>query len=282
MDNLHHHQSDDEQMREEALALYERVYGKNKSVVDELIRLSGIPDEKEHFETLLEDVAFEALKEHEEFTHNAMKMRSGGLSKEQQLTVRDRQRELLSLCKVSILSEAGIDTDAAKTDFDLAKAHVKEIVDSITSSSEGFEAVDILSEMGIIAKDENGEDIFQYPPSLFPQSTDKKWGTYLESVRAHLRTERAVHAGTLGKEALGEADRLRRYAHNAVSRDVHEILGFSWDFEDTRNLVAKMRDSRFPTVETGEAFRTGKAVAEGALGVAALNVMLTNLADLHK
>lgn len=277
MSETHHtdHPSDAEQA---AVDMYQRV----ESAIDKLTRLSRKDEDRAHFETFLEDLAYEALSDDEEFSQNALQMKSGRLSNEEQVRIRNRQRQLVTDYKDSILREAGIDTQLAKSELENAKEKVKELTETIVKNNGAATPTTVLSELGILVDDADGRQVFTYPASLFPKTTNDKWATYLENVRLHLRKERELHAGTASQSELEEADKARRFAHNAVTRDVHEILGLDWQFEETRNLLAKMRDSRFPTVATGEAHRTGRAVAEGAIGAKAVEILLTKLSDLHE
>lgn len=284
------HESDDSP--EAFIERMRALYGVEETSFDELQKLAKDEPGSERFEVFLDDLTYEALAGNEEFNVNRQQMQSGRLSSDEQIVVRDKQRDLFTRYRQAIIQEAGLPTEAAMTELERSKKKVKDAIDSALDEGENSDPVHVLETLGIISHDEDGKEIFTYPTELFPKSTNNKWDTYLESVRNHLRIERAVHNGTTDKAELGDADTTRRMAHNAVSRDVHEILGLDklgnskWDFERTRNLLAKMRDTRFPTVETAEKAVTAEAVLVGLAGVRALEVLHrvrnSRLSDMHE
>jgi hypothetical protein len=284
---LHHYAEDDNSIE----AIKERmnlIYGDQRTTLDELVELYRNEEQHEQFEEALEDLAHKALQENDEFVKNARIMRSRTVSPEIQKQIRDRQHQLLDSYKQAIVREAGLSTEASQTEIEAAKQHVKEIVEAQVEKAGAVDALDILSTLGILRKDKDGNETFFYPSKLFPKDTNDKWTTYIETVRNHLKIGGLVKLKQAAPEELGEADKVRRIAHNAVSRDVDEILGFEnlpdtrWDLEKTRELLAKMRDTRFPNVQSGEKFVTEKAVVEGVIGAHALKALTTRLSDLTK
>lgn len=281
------HSPDDdspEAMIERVMALYDF----DRTSLDDLIELSRDETKKEQFDVLLDDITYEALSNNAEFLENIDIIKEHSSSKEKQTLVRDRQRQLFEEYKQAILRQAGLSTEHAKSEMSLAKDRIKTRIERLLETDPGSEPHEILRELGMLAEDDKGREIFVYPEGIFPKSTDEKWATYLESVRTHLRIEKAVHAELREAEEGVEADKARRFAHNAVSHDVNELLGFDklpeskWNFEKTRALLAKIRDSRFPTVETAEKFATERAVLEGLIGEHAIKALRTRLSDLHK
>lgn len=282
---LHHEDDDDspEAMAERVRALY----GIERTNLDELRELADNDAAGERFEVFLDDLTYEALTENEEFNSNRRLMTSGKLSSQAQLELREKQRALFSRYRQGIIEEAGLPTETALTEAEKSRQKIQALLNEAVEAHDVSKPLEVLEALGIISHDKEGQEIFTYPQDLFPKSTDNKWDVYLESVRNHLRTERDVHGGTVDKSELQDADTIRRAAHNAVTRDVHEILGLdrlegsNWDFDKTRNLLAKMRDTRFPTVETGEKFVTEDAVLEGVIGLQALKTLRAKLSDLH-
>jgi hypothetical protein len=285
-----HHDNDDSP--EAFIERMRSLYGIEKTSFDELQELAKTEPDSERFQVFLDDLTYEALSENAEFNENREAMTSRKLSAKKQVELRDKQRALFSNYRQAIIQEAGLPTEVALTEAEKSKKKVQATVDEVLDSHETAEPVQVLETLGIITHDDEGKEIFTYPQGLFPKATDDKWDTYLETVRNHLRIERAVHHGTTDKAELGEADTTRRMAHNAVTRDIHEILGLdkladsSWDFEKTRNLLAKMRDTRFPTVETAEKAVTENAILVGIAGRRALEVLhrvrSTRLSDMHE
>lgn len=271
-------------------AIAERVralYGMEKTGLDELLELSRTEPESERLEVLIDDLAYEALNDNVEFTTNARLVRGGNLSHDDEKKVVQKQRELLAAYRQAIVQEAGLSTESSLTEIERSKQKIQEILDK-TLAEENPKPDQVLEALGIISRDKDGREIFTYPQNLFPKSTDNKWETYLETVKNHVRAERALANGTVHKSAVGEADRARRTAHTGAAQDVHEILGLGklpdskWDLEKTRSMLAKMRDTRFPTVETAEKSLTEEAVIEGVIGLHALRALHTRLSDMHK
>lgn len=250
---------------------------------DELTRLYELGDKK-HFNALLDDLTYEALSHDETFMRNAEMNNNDSIDADQAKLIKAEQQSIFNAYREEIAFQSGIPQGEVVNEIDLARQRVMDIVGDRTINSDTA-AGEILNDLGMIEKDQDGHDIFVYPQGLFPESTDKKWNTYLETVREHLRIGRAVRAFTLNAHELSDADRIRRIAHNAVSRDIDEILGLSilpeseWTFEDTRRMVAKMRDNKYPTVETAEKSRTGQDIF---MALTALKAINTRLSDLHK
>lgn len=284
--SLHHDHEDDSP---EAIAERMRaLFGDTKTTFDELRELAADPSASKRLEVFLDDLTYEALYENEAFKKNIEMMHSGKLSSQRQIEVRDNQLQLFNEYRNALIREAGLPTEAGMSEMQKAKERIQEIVSSSIDKSDNLAPTDILQTLGILQLDDEGREYFSYPEGLFPKVTDEKWLTYLETVRTHLRTERAVHAKLKDKTELGVADNARRVAHDAITRDVNELLGLDqlpdsdWDFKKTRNLLAKMRDSRFPTVETAEKFVTEKAVIEGVIGAHAVRALAIRLSEMHK
>lgn len=243
----------------------------------------------EHFATLLDDLAYESLEQHPDFIRNAQMVHNDRLSKADRQRYRDAQKELFLQQRQAIIEAAGLPTELAISDIEKARQNVKKVVRTVITQSNG--EVDpglILRSLRILRQDGEGRDYFAYPQGLFPQAVDRQWEVYLESVRHHLRIKRNVEMGVSHPQEMGDADRARRIAHNAVTRSIDRILGLDgdgisgWDFEKSRNLVAKMRDSRYPTIETSEMAVTERAVAEAVAGMHAVRALSKRLSDFHQ
>lgn len=279
---------EDEPLSQDALReRYAKIFEGLKTSADELRSVYDKEGMSPRFNDLLDDIAYVALQQCDEFRTNVESLRSGRLSANQDRTVRERQQVIFSDYKKMIIEEAGLPTEASLSELERAKEHVVEIVNEFAHRPGKKTPNDILHHLGILVNDENKREIFVYPEDLFPESVNHKWDVYIESVLSHLRAQRDLSHGTGSQQELASADRTRRYAHNAISKDVDEILGFNelpdsqWNIEKTRDLLAKMRDSRFPTVETAEAAMTAAAIA-GGLGLHVASVLGTRLSDLHR
>lgn len=246
------------------------------TTLDELKKLHESGN-TEDFDQGVEDVAFELLENDPEFIDNIEQLKKIRLrgDLEAETKIRSRQKSLLDEAKVNILNEAGLSGYETSSEFNTAKTNIAERIKTFLEN--GGSQEDILKELGIIKLDANDKERFEYPQGLFPEQTDTKWGVYLQKVAEHIRSSRSAESGVGSRHESEQADHIRRLAHNAVTRDVHELLGFdaleegSWDFQQTRRLLAKMRDHQFPTIETGEKFRTTDQImkAAAALGMLA-------------
>lgn len=265
-----------------------QLYANQKTALDELTDLYNLaqdnPEEyKDQFEEFLDDLVYNSLVDDEEFMKNAKRMRSGRASKDEQLEIKDRQNSIFNTRKAIVVEVANLPTEAGLDDIQKSKMKVADLISEYEGSHNG--ELDVLLALGILTKDEAGREVFTYPTGLFPATTDKKWEIYLESVRNHIRKSRGVELGILDKVEVEDADTIRRTAHNAISRDVDMILGLSelpdnrWNLERTRALVAKMRDLRFPTVETAERDRTAQDVHDAMV---VTGILTSRLSDLSK
>lgn len=223
----------------------------------------------------LDDVTYESLSEDRAFMNNIRRIHTTTTPKQEQDSIRDAQRRMFEQRKQAILTELGIKSEDEEADFSEKRAVIQNMLAEVDVSG-NESAEDILKILGIISSNEAGQEVFTYPPNLFPSTTNDKWDSYLGSVKSHLQKSREFGSGMLGKEDIELADRTRRVAHNAVSRDIDKLLGLdllpesTWDFEKTRKLVVKMREHRFPTVDTAEEHVTTRAVAFGLAAAAAL------------
>lgn len=158
-----------------------------------------------------------------------------------------------------------------------AKLQISKII-SDDQKQHGTES-DALVALGILSQDEEGVERFSYPRDLMPSSTNEKWHEYLKSVKAHvIAADQHDSKGTI--MAL---DHARRYAHNTIARDVQALLGFDDSdegFEEARKLVAKMRENRFPTIDTAERDRVAKKVQEG-MGGSVLAILRRHSSELY-
>lgn len=283
-----YHEGDDDDSPEAVMARMKELFAFDKSAIDELVELSTDESKSEQFETLLDDLAYEALSGNNEFLENINKVKAHAGSQDDQKTIRSRQREIFEQQKEAILNQAGISTELAKDEMQLSKQRIKSIVEEELAKDPSANPHEILVALGMLKQNDIGEEHFTYPEKLFPTSTNKKWHTYLETVRSHLQIAREIELEMRAPSEIKDYDTARYFAHNSVSRDVDELLGLNqlpdskWTFLDTRGMLAKIRDNKFPTVETGEKFRTESRIIEGVLGERAIKALRTKLSDLHK
>ena len=287
---LYHEDDDEIDNSPEGIAeRIRKLYGIEKTSVEELIELATKEPESPRFQTFLNDLTYEALELNEEFAKNGKKMRSGKLSPSEQEELRDTQRAIFSSYRQAIIQEAGLPTEAALTEMEKSKQRIQAIVEkSIGDDPDNAGPLKVLEALGIITFDEQHHEAFNYPYGLFPKATDDKWDTYVQTVINDLEVLRAFENHLVSQADKKESDAVRRTAHIAVARDVDVLLGLdqlpesTWNQEETREMLAKMRDTRFPTVETGEKAITQKAVVAGVIGMHALKTLRTRLSDFHR
>lgn len=265
------------------MARMQALFAKNETVmnrIDQLIQQG--PDARAELDTITDDLAFDLLSDNKEFNDNIKRIHSHRLASNEKKRLVARQKEIFKQTKDLVIETAGVPTEVMESDIEQARRRVFE---AVGNSTDDLESDDVLTKLGILTHDDNGAEVFTYPYGIMPESTNERWEVYLGSVREHLKLSRDVRAGTRDRTELEEADNTRRLAHNRVARDVHTILGLEelsdaeWGFEKTRSLLAKMRDHRFPTVETAEKERTSDSV-KVALG--AVRALTMRLSDLHR
>lgn len=290
-ESRHHTESDDHSRYSvgRIAERYKELIEKNQTSLNELESLYRSDPESEDFDNLLEDIAYSALLQNEEFNNNIKLIRSGNVSESDAAKISKRQKEMLSEHKQFVLEQAGIPTEAGLTDLEIGKKTVANILSSEQEKGNLKDSSDALRVLGILKFDEDeGQDRFEYPVNLFPESIDQKWDAYVGSVIKHLRTVRDLESHLGNQYKVDDADSSRRIAHNAIARDLHSMLGFDnltdeqWGFDKTRKLVAKMRDHRFPTVETAESRVTAEALSGAWSKMGILGALATRSADIKR
>lgn len=254
-----------------ALAFMERLKKHTETYASALKDLFDREGSSETFNEALDDLVYEIAFENPEYVENANKLKSGRLSEQQARELAQAQREMISEIRHLVMQETGISTEEAGSDIEKAQAAIAGKLKGINleemANDEQSDAV--LRSLGILQEDENGHAVFTYPAELFPDSINEKWDAYIASVENHLTIEKKVKRGDTPREDLQNADRIRRFAHNAVTSDLDEAFGFKslpdskWNFEDTRRLVAKMREAKFVGTPTSESKITSRALAQG-------------------
>lgn len=280
--------ADDDNSPEAVMERMLKLYG--TSNLDKLVSLSRDEARHDDYQELLDELAFTVLESNEEFVANGRAMRSGKLSAASQLEIKERNLALLHMAREAVVLEAGLSTEDSLTDTELAKERVHDIIERQLESGGDTGADGLLHALGILQETSDGKERFVYPKGLFPKSTDAKWSAYIQSVKDHLAAVKALEEKdpTASQEIVKAADTTRTFAHDKVSRDIDEILGFNtipdakWDFKKTRNLLAKMRDSRFPNQNTAEKLLTENAVVEGTMGAAAVKTLIALRTDNKK
>jgi hypothetical protein len=248
--------------------------------LDALTDLARDPKDKEQFDDLLEDLASESVMQDPEFIENIKRLRNTSISHGEDASIRQRQKTILQQHKSAVLLAAGLDEKDAEPQMEQYRLQIREQVKLMLESDPECGNFRVLEGLGIIVK-KGEEEVYVWPEGLFPPTVDRKWQTYLSIVADHLRTSQRLQmgAGEVSQSEVVEHDRARRYAHNSVARDVHNLLGLynlsdeQWDFEQTRGLLDKMRDNLFPHLNTDERLDTELAILKGAAGAHAVKAL---------
>lgn len=219
--------------------------------------------DREAFDMQLDDVATDFLSANSpDFLKNIQEMRRTTNETTQQ-QIKKRQLALYKEAKEIVAELADLPPQASLSDIEDAKARIQDKMGrTYEADPDNF---DPLTSLGILSFDEANQERFTYPRGLFPQSTDAKWQRYLDAVAQHKKAVNSLARGTASKDDVVHADRDRRIAHNSIARDVKYLLSFPGDdIEEPRRLVVKMRESRFPNVDTSEKARTNTALRVGS------------------
>lgn len=240
--------------------------------VNILIKLHADNDE-EALRDQLEEVAYDYIYENPDWKgaleENISVIRSKTATQQAKRAAAADNRALNSRAQQIILDQAGIH-DVIVDEIEHTRHQISQLVAKY--KAENGETADPLLALGILQRDKDGKDRFAYPRGLFPPSTTKKWHAYIRAVKEHIEAADLLEkGGARGVQGfVVEKDRARRAAHNAVSRDAQKLLGFADTddgFEEARRLMAKMRENRFPTVETGEQSRIARQIGGSVLAL---------------
>lgn len=229
--------------------------------------------DQEAFEALLDDLSFTLATTlyEDRVDANIKTIRNRRASPEAQQAAKNAQLQLLTDSRSQLLQIAGLDPELGKTDAEKTNDVILRLLaDAHEQYGENFSP---LAALGILTHNKRGEEVFSYPRGLFPESVDAAWNRYIKAVNSHLKASRDVQVGLADQSDLIEADRARRTAHNSIASSIQKILGLSgaaWDFEESRKLVAKMRENKLPNIKTGEKDRTGHALEKGLSVVKAM------------
>jgi hypothetical protein len=211
----------------------------------------------------INEMATDLLRDDNEFLTNMSSLRGLRSSRMKdasaEKTLVERNKELLKTYRDLVVMESGLPDEARLNEIETAKKSVADLLSS--RGYQGGDPAEALQLLGIVSENDEGM-VYAFPETLVPDSVNEKWCIYLTSVIEHVNSEKALHNGTGSQEGVVEADRVRTYAHNAVTGDVHNILGLQgdkgWEFKDTRQLLAHIRDFVLPD----DASLTGEAAAQ--------------------
>jgi hypothetical protein len=239
--------SGNSQLSPEALAFASRVFNAFEKTMSERDRLSCLYQiDTEQFEEELDDEVENYLSQDPDFQvlfAEFRKARRDGRGDSYVPELNSRRSKAREL----IVSALNLPENANSSELNEARQRVKELLKDIPKDPQSIEAA--LIALGCKVKTENDVIFYTYPYELFPESVNKKWENYLDSVETHVaasdKLARLRDPNPEDRDAVVVADRLRRIAHDSVTKDVHSILSldeFGWKEEQMRNLLAHMRD----------------------------------------
>jgi hypothetical protein len=212
----------------------------------------------------LDEAVFNVAKDvyPEQIARNIARVRSSD-QKEQRIAASEQQ-QLLTSVKMQVVSGLGLE-GYSDDDIDLVECR-KKIQSIISGCGEDSLPEDTLKALGLLEADsDTGKMTFVFPEDIMTRVAVQKWQTYIDAVNHHIAMNNQMGQGTVTQNDIINADRDRRTAHNGVSQEVMKVFsmveGFTkWDFEETRNMIAKMRERRLPNKATGEAARTAEVI----------------------
>lgn len=237
------------------------------------------------FQDRLDDIVFDIAFSDKDYAANAVVLRENKLKPEAAEQLAAKQRDTVAAIREMVINETGLPTEELATDIQKAQAAVVERLQGMDMNE--VDSNELLRRIGILHEDGKGVARFTYPKGLFPPKIDEKWELYMATVSNDLEMTRALRGGFGSQDDTTFSDNSRRFAHNRIANDLDKILGFDklpdsdWDFEQTRRLVAKMREAQFEGQQTGESARTGRMVARGigALGLSVLGKLAERTND---
>jgi hypothetical protein len=235
---------------------YRTLFEGMKTEQDELIELyqSG---QYEALNEKIDEKAIEATEKSDEYQRNLAEIKNlvsyRGYDKAAVKELVARQNELVAIHRNWIIIETGLPDDARFSQIEKAKNAITERLSA--EHPNGYTPLEALQTLNIVSIDENNKRTYRFPEELVPESTNESWKTYLAAVCKHVKTQRDLSNHVIDdKSAVEQADTTRTHAHNAITKDMHAILGLEgnekWDFLKTRELLAHIRDEIFPTIDS--------------------------------
>ncbi len=229
--------------------------------------------------TAIEDLAYDIAENDRDYIEANTRMKECRDSrrtqgeKEQMAII----QTIINKYKELIICETGLPDEARFGEIEATKLKVNQLLDSVPPEQIPT-AIDALKVLGIIDQTDDATT-YVFPADLVPDSVNEKWAIYLASVCKHVRLREEMATNPDVRAATASADNARKYAHNAVTTDVHAILGFAqrydWEFIDTRNLLGHIRDDTFPSHDSTHGPEADRLIDEHRQGIAISAVLST-------
>lgn len=205
---------------------------------------------KEELEEAIDDLAYDLMAEGDAEYQQLLAQRKQNPNAD----ISTRVNELAAMYKRIIVNEAGLPDEARFTEIEQSRETVQTLLVEKLGHAP-TDAEEAKKALGILQYNDSGQATYRFPTEIFPDSVNEKWGVYLTAVCAHVKASKEMQ-DTKDEEKVKETDAIRKFAHDAITRDVHAILDFHdvkyWEFADTRALLGTIRDHVFPTMQTPE------------------------------
>jgi len=206
-------------------------------------RLSALYQiDRDTFEEEVDDAVEEYLNEDEDFQEFFARFRKARQSGSGDSFVPE-MRERRSKARELIIASLNLPENSQILGVEEATKNIENILKDIPKEPENIDVA--LNTLGIKTplEDEPGQFEYSFPYDLLPEKINDKWKEYLNTVLIHVETAKNATPDT--KEDVVVADRTRKIAHNAITKNVHEILQldqFGFGMDDTRHLLSRVRN----------------------------------------
>jgi hypothetical protein len=226
------------------------ILSNTKSFGDELT--SAYKTDSEEFQEKLGDAIEDVAIQDPDFASTLTRLRAIRVAGGDAPKLVAQLNEVRARIKEVIVSELGLPDEARFSEIEKARNAVAIIIEHAQGHPSTPKEILIALDIRHPGEDDT-PDTYSFPYDHMPKSVIDKWETYLAAVCNHIQTSDEVQ--TKGHQAVMDADRTRKFAHNAVTDDVHAILGLQgkegWNWESTRKLLAEMLKTEYPTFESG-------------------------------
>jgi len=235
--------SDNESISEKQRAFARHIFDVYEKTMSESDRLSALYQvDFERFEEEIDDAVDNYLEDDDDFQEFFARFRkarqsgSGDAFVPEMKERRNKAREL-------IMASLNLPDVSHNLGTEEATKNIEVLLKDVPKEPENIDLA--LNTLGIKTplKDEPGEFIYAYPYDLLPEKVNDKWKEYLNTVLVHM--DLAEHATKENRDDVVIADHTRTIAHNAITKNFHEILQldqFGLKTEDTRRLLGRIRN----------------------------------------
>ena len=206
-------------------------------------RLSALYQvDRDEFEDEVDDAVDDYLQDDEDFQEFFAQFRKARQSGGGDSFVPE-MKERRSKARELILASLNLPEDSRVLGVEEATKNIEYLLKDIPKEPENIDLA--LNTLGIKTplEEEPGQFEYSFPYHLLPEKINDKWKEYLNTVLIHIET--ADNATPETKEDVVIADRTRTIAHDAITKNIHEIFQlkqFGLEMKDTRYLLARARN----------------------------------------